>query len=63
MQQVVVPTKPNSVYGGFLKWGCTPNHPMSLEHFSIETHGDLGIPMTFLNPPWMWIEYAVYVYK
>jgi hypothetical protein len=30
-------------YGGFLKWEGTPNHS-KLEHCSIETHGDLGIP-------------------
>jgi hypothetical protein len=36
------------VYEGFLKYGFTPNH-QKIDHFSIQTSGDLGIPH-FKNP-------------
>jgi hypothetical protein len=51
-------TLKDTKYGGFLSHGCTshpkkidpPNHPKKIDHFSIETHGDLGVPH-FKKPP------------
>ena len=40
----------SSRFGGFLKWGATTKYP-KLDHFSIESHGDLGIPL-FKKPPY-----------
>ena len=39
----------DSWYGGFLQWGIPGYHPR-VDHFSIETHGDLGI-LYFRKPP------------
>ena len=40
------------LYGGFLRHGGTPKIiPVMDDYFSIETHGDLGIP-NFKKPKW-----------
>jgi hypothetical protein len=44
-------------YGGFLRWWGTANHP-KLQHVSIETHGDLGIPR-FKKPGISWSHLVV----
>ena len=43
-----------SIFGGFLSHRGTPNHPKS-EHFSIETHGDLGYHH-FRKPPGLFLQ-------
>ena len=46
------------IYEDFLKWGYPQNHPSHGwldDHFSIENHGDLGIPPFWENPKKMFI--------
>jgi hypothetical protein len=56
--------KPDELPSGNLIWRfpkmwVTPNHP-KLDYFSIDAHGDLGIPY-FKKPPFFAIEHGPFI--